>query len=70
MIYFVMPILLLVCLKVNLVRLYTMVVEERTIFSAIDYSLFEPRSEKTGLRGFRPGSTQTRLYGHRRWLEA
>ena len=29
----------------------------------------EPRSEKTGLRGFRPGLTQTRLYSHRRWLE-
>ena len=25
----------------------------------------EPRSEKTGLRGFRPGPTQTRLYKHR-----
>ena len=31
---------------------------------------YEPRSEKTGLRGFRPGSIQTRLYSHRRWLEA
>ena len=30
----------------------------------------EPRSEKTGLRGFRPGPTQTKLYRHRRWLEA
>ena len=26
----------------------------------------EPRSEKTGLRGFRPGPTQTGLYSHRR----
>ena len=24
----------------------------------------EPRSEKTGLRGFPPGPTQTRLYSH------
>ena len=24
----------------------------------------EPLSEKTGLRGFRPGPTQTGLYGH------
>ena len=31
---------------------------------------YEPRSEKTGLRGFRPGPIQTRLYSHRRWLEA
>ena len=30
---------------------------------------FEPRCEKTGLRGFRPGPTQTGLYSHR-WLEA
>ena len=33
-------------------------------------SSYEPRSEKTGLRGFRPGPTQTGLYSHRRWLEA
>ena len=31
---------------------------------------YEPCSEKTGLWGFRPGLTQTRLYSHRRWLEA
>ena len=31
--------------------------------------LNEPRSAKTGLRGFRPGPTQTGLYSHRRWLE-
>ena len=30
----------------------------------------EPRCEKTGLRGFLPGPTQTRLYNHTRWLEA
>ena len=30
----------------------------------------EPRCEKTSLRGFRPGPTQTGLYSHRRWLEA
>ena len=28
------------------------------------------RFEKTGLRGFWPGPTQTRLYNSRRWLEA
>ena len=32
--------------------------------------IIEPRSEKTSLRGFRPGPTQTGLYNHRRWLEA
>ena len=31
--------------------------------------LFEPRCEKTGLRGFRPGPTQIGLYSYRRWLE-
>ena len=30
----------------------------------------EPRCEKTGLRGFRPGPTQTGLYNSIRWLEA
>ena len=32
--------------------------------------VYEPRCEKTGLWGFRPGPTQTKLYGHRGWLEA
>ena len=32
-----------------------------------DYqSIYEPRCEKTGLRDFRPGPTQTGLYSHRR----
>ena len=31
---------------------------------------FEPRHEKTGIQGFRPGLTQTGLYNHRGWLEA
>ena len=31
--------------------------------------LSEPRREKTGLRGFRPGSTQAGLCSHRRLLE-
>ena len=30
----------------------------------------EPRCEKTGLRGFRLGPTQSGLCSHRRWLEA
>ena len=34
-----------------------------TIVSGVCYSLYEP-CEKTGLRGFRPGLTQTRLYSH------
>ena len=32
--------------------------------------IYEPRSEKTGLRGFRPGPTQSGLYNQRRQLEA
>ena len=35
-----------------------------------DINTYEPRCEKTSLRGFQPGPTQTRLYSHRRWLEA
>ena len=31
---------------------------------------YEPRLEKTGLRCFGLGPTQTGLYSHRRWLEA
>ena len=33
-------------------------------------SVFEPRCEKTGVRGFRPSPTQTELYSIRRWLKA
>ena len=36
----------------------------------VSRNVIEPRCEKTGLRGFRPGPTQTRLYNHTRWLEA
>ena len=32
-------------------------------------TVYEPRSEKTGLWGFRPGPTQTRLHNYRRLLE-
>ena len=44
--------------------------EELEIKCAVSTVIFpyEPRSEKTGLRGFRPGPTQTGLYSHRRWL--
>ena len=31
----------------------------------IKWVFHEPRCEKTGLGGFRPGLTQTRLYNHR-----
>ena len=31
---------------------------------------FEPRCEKTSLRGFRPGPTQTERCNHIGWLEA
>ena len=33
-------------------------------------STCEPRREKNGFRGFRPGLTQTELYKHRSRLEA
>ena len=33
-------------------------------------NLLEPRHERTCLRGFRQGPTQSGLYSHRRWQEA
>ena len=33
-------------------------------------TIIEPRRKKTGLRGFRPGPTQTSLCNYRGWLEA
>ena len=32
--------------------------------------IYEPRREKTGLQGFRPGLTKTGQYSYRRRLEA
>ena len=61
----------------NHVAVYTILVNEllsdnTTVLIESRYSnltLFEPRRQKTGLRGFRPGPTQTELYSHRRCLE-
>ena len=41
-----------------------------TKVTPVSQLIYEPRCEKTGLQGFQPGPTQTRLYSHRRWLEA
>ena len=32
--------------------------------------IYEPRCEKTGLWGLPTGPTQTKLYTHRKWLDA
>ena len=42
----------------------------RVINFVLNYTLNEPRCEKTGLWGFRPGPTQTGLYKLRKELEA
>ena len=39
-------------------------------YIVVSQTAYEPRCEKTGLRGFRPGPTKTGLCNHRRWLEA
>ena len=48
-------------------KLYISVIES---FMTDHIETYEPRCEKTGLRGLRPGPTQAGLYSHRRWLEA
>ena len=40
------------------------------VMEQVGGALDEPQREKTGLRGFRPGPTQTNLYSHRSRLEA
>ena len=42
----------------------------RTVATHCEVKTYEPRCEKTGFRGFRPGLTQTGLYNQRRWLES
>ena len=44
----------------------TLLVPVESVNKRVVITLFEPHSEKTGLRGFRPGHTQTGLYSHRR----
>ena len=48
----------------------TLLIPAESVNTYVVITLFEPRCEKSGLRGFRPGPTQTGLYSHRRWLEA
>ena len=50
--------------KLKLIKLYCLSEENNGT------CIYEPRCEKTGLRGFSPGPTQTGLCSPRRWLEA
>ena len=50
--------------------LFSEAILKSDLYSLTSIRQNEPRCEKTGLRGFRPGPTQTRLYNHTRWLEA
>ena len=54
-------------------QIFTPICWQLVVLSPIDLDnqcVYEPRREKTGLRGFRPGLTQTNLYIHRRRIEA
>ena len=45
--------------------------EQMNLQHEIEVSLTsEPHRERTCLQGFRPGPTQTGLYGHRKWLDS
>ena len=44
--------------------------KRKCVMVTLKIFIYEPRYEKTGLRGFGPGPTKTGLYSHRRWLEA
>ena len=57
----------LVCQRLDLIR-FTLKILCKQVTCAPFWK--EPCCEKTSLRGFRPGPTQTGLYSHRRWLEA
>ena len=63
--------------KLSKLQMLVALRREETIFQGLlrqclhsTYTTFEPRREKTGLRGFRPGPTQTGLYKLRKELEA
>ena len=53
-------------------RIFAYAKAKAQISSAVTAQLirqYEPRREKTGLRGFRPGATQIGLYSHRSRLD-
>ena len=65
------------CIFKNVLQYITFSVQSATLFiilgddsCGIVTEHCEPPREKTGLRGFRPGLTQTDLYKHRKELEA
>ena len=45
-------------------------IEQSLMEECQPFAVIEPRREKTGLRGFGPGPTQTGQYSHRNRLEA
>ena len=45
-------------------RVFTAKLLDVQILRGFYCSMYEPRSEKTGIRGFRPGPTQTGLCSH------
>ena len=51
-------------------QLFAAEVKQLNYIDTQDIKIYEPRREKTGLRGFRPGPTQTGLYKLRKELEA
>ena len=51
-------------------QLYNTTANIECSVTAVCLLSYEPRREKTGLRGFRPGPTQTGLYKLRKELEA
>ena len=57
--------------------IFTRIIHYKTVKTKLNQTIdrgspgiSEPRREKTGLRGFRPGPTQTGLYKLRKELEA
>ena len=50
-------------------RMWNILIDDKGLYYLNTPMQYEPRSEKTGLRGFRPGPTQTWLYSHRKWIE-
>ena len=55
---------------ISFADLFSMYAEAKTAVTVRSLPSYEPRREKTGLRGFRPGPTQTGLYKLRKELEA
>ena len=57
-------------LETKTIEVYYTIEAAKEVAELLAWAIYEPRREKTGLRGFQPGATQIGLYSYRSRLDA